>query len=54
VILAIRPEPTDKERAAIEAALAATTERDAGARGPWWEAGLAENLDGTEPEAEAD
>jgi hypothetical protein len=48
VILAIRPEPTDDERAAIEAALTAPAERDAGKRGPWWEAGLAENLHGAE------
>ena len=43
--LEIRPEPTQAERAAIEAALRAL-EADGGGRGAWWAAGVAESLDG--------
>jgi hypothetical protein len=45
VVLDIRPEPTPEETAAIEAALREVDERSRNGHGPWWEAGVAENLD---------
>jgi hypothetical protein len=38
-------EPTEAERAAIEAALA-LVQRERDGRGAWWCAGVAENVDG--------
>jgi hypothetical protein len=43
--LEIRPEPTPEEAAAIEAALQKLEEPGRDGHGPWWEAGVAENLD---------
>jgi hypothetical protein len=45
--LEIRPEPTPEEAAAIEAALRKLEldEQGRNGHGPWWEAGVAENLD---------
>jgi hypothetical protein len=43
--LEIRPEPTPEEAAAIDAALRELAEQGRNGRGPWWEAGVAENLD---------
>ena len=40
----IRPEPTHEERAAIIAALESLAEADAAGNGPWWKAGLRENV----------
>ena len=46
--LEIRPEPMPDERAAVEAALRELEEEPRAGRGAWWEAGLAESLDGSE------
>jgi hypothetical protein len=46
--LEIRPEPTPEEAAAIETALREFAEQGRNGRGPWWEAGVAENLDVSE------
>ncbi len=42
----ITPEPTPEERAAILAALERIRADEEGGRGPWWESGLRENVDG--------
>ncbi len=42
----ITPEPTPEERAAILAALELVRAAESGDPGPWWRAGLRENLDG--------
>jgi hypothetical protein len=48
VTLEISPEPKPEERAAIEAALRELEDGARAGRGAWWEAGLAESLDGAE------
>lgn len=50
--LEIRPEPEPGERAAIEQALRELDEEGRTGPSPWWEAGLAENLDGAAGPAE--
>jgi hypothetical protein len=50
VELEIRPEPSPEEREAIAAALEAALAGGTGGLdlGPWWKAGLREELDGSE------
>ena len=55
--IVIRPEPTPEETVAIEAALREEAENGRNGHGPWWEAGVAENLDvadGSAPVVERD
>jgi hypothetical protein len=47
----ITPEPTPEERAAVLAALERLRAEEERAPGPWWEAGLRENVE-DEDEAE--
>ena len=50
VELEIRPEPTDEEREAIPAALAAAEDGAEGSASPWREAGLREATGSDDPD----
>jgi hypothetical protein len=49
--LAITPEPTPDERAAIETAIAALLAEDVRPASAWWQAGVLEALEDDEPDA---